>query len=73
MNLSTQLLILSNYDIRQDDRILSLRVYFPALEKLAPSRLILPLQNSMTVSLPSSNAEEFHHPFPVDAPTFTSE
>ena len=42
----------------------------PNLAKLTPSPLIIPLQESMTVSLPpTSSSESRHQPFPSDAPT----
>lgn len=48
---------------------------FPALYKLCPMPLILPLQDSLTVTMPpsSSSAEAKHQPFDAAAPTFHGE
>ncbi|OSX59349.1 hypothetical protein POSPLADRAFT_1048687 [Postia placenta MAD-698-R-SB12] len=65
------LLALCDRPLRDDVRVLSLKKDCPSLERLAPSRLIIPLQESLIATLPpSSAADATHQPFPVDAPTF---
>lgn len=67
------LLALCDRPLRDDVRVLSLKKDCPSLERLAPSRLIIPLQESLIATLPpSSAADATHQPFPVDAPTFAS-
>ncbi|KIO32842.1 hypothetical protein M407DRAFT_66218 [Tulasnella calospora MUT 4182] len=57
-------------DAKVDNDILYLSQQFPKLSALAPSPLLLPLQYSMTVVLPSNRAESgVHRPFPSSAPT----
>jgi serine/threonine-protein kinase ATR len=66
-----ELLGLCDYQLRDDKRSLSMRRDFPRLYALAPSRLIIPLQESLTASLPpSSSSSADHQPFPVDLPVF---
>lgn len=69
--MTTQLLELCDHPLGKEDWALSMEETFPKLHKLAPSRLILPIQESMTVVLPSSASElDTHQPFPHHAPTF---
>lgn len=57
-------------DAPVDHDILYLSQQFPKLSAMAPSPLLLPLQNSMTVILPSNRAESgVYRPFPSSAPT----
>ncbi|KAG8930738.1 serine/threonine-protein kinase M1 [Tulasnella sp. 417] len=57
-------------DAPVDHDILYLSQQFPKLSAMAPSPLLLPLQYSMTVILPSNRAESgVHQPFPSSAPT----
>ncbi|KAF8314749.1 hypothetical protein DL93DRAFT_2155621 [Clavulina sp. PMI_390] len=44
----------------------------PALYSLLPISLMLPTQDSLTVSMPPSSTlgDTVHHPFPINAPTF---
>jgi serine/threonine-protein kinase ATR len=66
---------LCNYHITGADTVLSMSKDFRLLYRAAPSRMIIPLQNSMTVRLPAGNNQnEFasHRPFPVNLPTITS-
>ncbi|KAJ7055002.1 hypothetical protein C8F01DRAFT_1160647 [Mycena amicta] len=72
--MTLQLLKLCDYYIRDQDgdvRQLSMQKTFPDLFKRGKSDLIIPLQESLTASLPptSSLASE-HQPFPPNAPTF---
>ncbi|KAF7302261.1 hypothetical protein MIND_00793200 [Mycena indigotica] len=68
-----ELLNLCDYPIRDGDdgRTLSMRKTFPNLFKRGKSDLIIPLQESLTASLPPTSAlASEHQPFPPDAPTF---
>ncbi|KAI5124851.1 hypothetical protein M0805_007285 [Coniferiporia weirii] len=69
--MATELLRLCDYPIKDEaTKTLSMAKDFPALAKLAPSPLIIPLQESMTVALPAtSSSKTVHQPFPPDAPT----
>lgn len=69
--MTTELLRLCDFSIKEDSaRTLNMSRDFPILSKLAPSQLIIPLQESLTASLPStSSAESDHQPFPHNAPT----
>ena len=51
---------------------LSMKRDIPQLGKLMPSPLIVPLQESLTATLPptSSTINSHHHPFPSNLPTF---
>ena len=51
---------------------LSMRRDIPQLAKLMPSPLIVPLQESLTATLPptSSTINSYHQPFPSNLPTF---
>jgi len=56
-----------------DARItLSMKRDIPQLVKLMPSPLIVPLQESLTATLPptSSTINSYHQPFPLNLPTF---
>ncbi|GJJ07321.1 hypothetical protein Clacol_001522 [Clathrus columnatus] len=69
--MTDELLKLCNYQILDDPKTpLSLAKTFPGLAKLAPSELIVPLQESITARLPSeSSLESSHKPFPDHLPT----
>ncbi|KAF9266203.1 hypothetical protein L218DRAFT_101271 [Marasmius fiardii PR-910] len=71
--LTYQLLRLCNYHIpdKDKDKSLNMGKVFPDLQDLGRSDLLVPLQESLTASLPpTSSAESTHQPFPSDAPTF---
>lgn len=71
LSMIEELLNLCNSNIRDDRRVLTMSKDFPRLYRLMPSKLIIPLQESLTASLPpTSTSESTHQPFPVDAPTF---
>lgn len=69
--MSTELLRLCDHPIKDDHiRTMNMSRDFPILAKLAPSSLIIPLQESLTVTLPSSSSLGVNHqPFPNDIPT----
>ncbi|CCL98247.1 uncharacterized protein FIBRA_00241 [Fibroporia radiculosa] len=70
--MTDELLGLCDAPVREA-KSLSMRKDFSRLFSLAPSQLIIPLQESLTASLPpTSSNEATHRPFPVDAPTFAS-
>jgi serine/threonine-protein kinase ATR len=54
--------------------VLSMKKDIPQLAKLMPSPLIVPLQESLTATLPptSSTVNSHHQPFPQNLPTFHS-
>lgn len=71
LTMTNQLLDLCDYPIKDDRKTLGMQKQFPDLFKLAPSRVIIPLQESLTANFPpTSSSEATHQPFPLDAPTF---
>jgi serine/threonine-protein kinase ATR len=72
--MTDELLKLCNYLVPDDPKApLSMTKLFPGLAKLAPSQLIVPLQESLIASLPSeSSLEASHQPFPHHLPTIHS-
>ncbi|KAI0053695.1 hypothetical protein FA95DRAFT_478808 [Auriscalpium vulgare] len=73
MAIVNQLLALCDYPIKDNSKLaMSMKKELPNLMKLAPSRLIIPLQESLTASLPpTSSSDSQHQPFPQEIPTFT--
>ncbi|WFD02134.1 non-specific serine/threonine protein kinase [Malassezia obtusa] len=71
--LSSELLHLCEYPVGKENT-LALSKHFPALLSAVQSTpLILPLQSSITVTLPPNDAvSQTHRPFPSDAPTIVS-
>ncbi|BGP36884.1 hypothetical protein JCM10449v2_000786 [Rhodotorula kratochvilovae] len=71
LRLVDQLLALCNHPINSKVDTLSLKKTFPALYKLVPTKLIIPLQSSLTVSLPfDSSQAASHKPFADNLPVF---
>ncbi|KAF8076761.1 hypothetical protein FPV67DRAFT_1472577 [Lyophyllum atratum] len=70
--MTNELLNLCDYHIDDDSRkTLTMSKDFKRLAELGKSLLIIPLQESLTASLPpTSSAESDHQPFPPNAPTF---
>ncbi|KAG6832347.1 hypothetical protein H0H87_001811 [Tephrocybe sp. NHM501043] len=70
--MTNELLNLCDYHIDDDARkTLTMTKDFKRLAELGKSPLIIPLQESLTASLPpTSSAESNHQPFPPNAPTF---
>ncbi|TFK43883.1 hypothetical protein BDQ12DRAFT_199518 [Crucibulum laeve] len=64
--------LLALCDAPVDDRsTLSMKHEFPSLSKMVNSDLIIPLQESLTATLPPTSADEStHQPFPPNPPTF---
>ncbi|KAH8096675.1 hypothetical protein BXZ70DRAFT_1032531, partial [Cristinia sonorae] len=71
LGMTEALLALCDLHIKDDRKSISMSKDVPRLWKLSTSTLIIPLQESLTASLPpTSSADATHQPFPVDAPTF---
>ncbi|KAI0650476.1 hypothetical protein C8Q79DRAFT_901502 [Trametes meyenii] len=69
-NMTTELLKLSKLDV-SDRKPLNLSRVCGDLQRLIPSQVIIPLQESLTASVPpTSSSDAQHHPFPLNAPTF---
>ncbi|KAJ2934534.1 hypothetical protein H1R20_g2555, partial [Candolleomyces eurysporus] len=69
--MTNELLALSTHPVDDNTKTLSMSRTFSNLRSLGNCDLLIPLQESLTVNLPSSSsAEGVHQPFPVDAPTF---
>ncbi|KAJ6615603.1 hypothetical protein B0H10DRAFT_2220252 [Mycena sp. CBHHK59/15] len=69
--MTNQLLHLCDAHVGEDAKTLSMIKQFPRLFRLGRSELIIPLQESLTASLPpTSSLESNHQPFPLNAPTF---
>ncbi|TIA92820.1 hypothetical protein E3P81_01253 [Wallemia ichthyophaga] len=65
LTLVHELLSLCVKHVNQDEWTISLKRSFPRLVGLAPMNFMLPLQSSMTVSLPATNKHTTsHQPFP---------
>lgn len=68
-----QLLSLCLHSVSKETS-LSLYKEFPLLKRLTPTTLIIPLQTSLNVSLPSdASLSATHKPFPDNLPTFQSQ
>lgn len=72
--LAKELLRLCDYNVGKNETVLSMERLFPGLLEVAnTSELLLPLQSSMTVLLPSNHLiSEEHRPFPTNLPTIMS-
>jgi serine/threonine-protein kinase ATR len=69
-SLVDQLLGLGNYELAAKET-LAMSANFPGLLRLMPSRLIVPIQASLTLALPASASDMATHvPFPPNLPTF---
>ena len=69
--LAKELLRLCDYNVGKTETVLSMEKLFPGLLEVAnTSDLLLPLQSSMTVLLPSNHLiSDVHRPFPSNLPT----
>ncbi|KZT05577.1 uncharacterized protein LAESUDRAFT_655532 [Laetiporus sulphureus 93-53] len=71
LKMSEELLVLTNRPVRDDKKTMSMAKDAPALLRLAPSQLIIPIQESLIASLPpTSSSDANYQPFPINAPTF---
>ncbi|KAL1690090.1 hypothetical protein GGG16DRAFT_56461 [Schizophyllum commune] len=69
--MTTNLLRVCEYGVNKATSSLSLSKQFPELNKIGHSNLIIPLQESMTASLPPASGDDASHkPFPDELPTF---
>ena len=69
--MTNELLALCDYPVDDNKSTLSMSKDFPRLNRLGCSELIIPLQESLTVTLPPpSSVELTHQPFPLNTPTF---
>ncbi|EUC67515.1 phosphatidylinositol 3- and 4-kinase, partial [Rhizoctonia solani AG-3 Rhs1AP] len=64
-----ELLSMSEREIPENEHTLSMQKHFTHLARLAPSKLIMPLQDYLTVNLPVSPAIVYQ-PFPPNIPRF---
>ncbi|KAH9482313.1 Serine/threonine-protein kinase ATR [Psilocybe cubensis] len=70
MAMTNELLALCDHPL-VDERPLNMTKDFPRLKRLGRSKLIVPLQESLTASLPPTSAtESTHQPFASNLPTF---
>ncbi|KAK1226693.1 hypothetical protein PQX77_010337 [Marasmius sp. AFHP31] len=72
-SLTDHILILCNHPVKDSRQvqIWNMKRMFSGLHYLGTSDLLVPLQESLTASLPpTSSCESAHQPFPSDAPTF---
>ncbi|KAJ3201378.1 hypothetical protein HDU82_008154 [Entophlyctis luteolus] len=69
--LCDQLLVLCNYNIQGKVTMLNMSRDFRNLKRLAPLKMIIPIQKTLTVTLPAdgSASNAAHRPFPFDPPT----
>jgi serine/threonine-protein kinase ATR len=71
LSMTNELLNLCDYHVEENKSSLSMSKHFPKLKQLGRSNLIIPLQESLTATLPpDSTSESTHQPFPLDTPTF---
>ncbi len=72
--MTNELLALCDQHVDDGRYILNMNKDFPALKRMGRCDLIIPLQESLTASLPPTpETEATHHPFALDAPTFHGE
>lgn len=70
--MTTELLALCDLEVADRQETINMPKNFNSLFRQCPSDLILPIQDSMTVTLPAtSTMRDTHKPFPASAPTFT--
>ena len=71
LTMTNELLALCDHPVDDNKSTLSMSKDFPRLNRLGCSELIIPLQESLTVTLPPpSSVESTHQPFPLNTPTF---
>ncbi|KZT71549.1 hypothetical protein DAEQUDRAFT_111495 [Daedalea quercina L-15889] len=69
-----QLLELCIRPVPESKKLLNMQKDFPGLYRLAPSQLIVPLQDSLTANVPPASimTDSAHQPFPPNAPLIES-
>ncbi|CAL1700250.1 unnamed protein product [Somion occarium] len=71
--MTEQLLALCSYGVQAETRSLSLKKHLPTFHSMAPSSLLVPLQESLIATVPpASSSDAQHQPFPNNYPTITS-
>jgi serine/threonine-protein kinase ATR len=71
ISMTNELLALCDQHVDDGKYLLSMNKDFPTLKRMGRCDLIIPLQESLTASLPPTpETESTHHPFPLDTPTF---
>jgi serine/threonine-protein kinase ATR len=68
--MTSALLDLCDHPVKEGKVWLSMRKDFPRLHKMLPSKLIIPLQESLTAYIPIHIVTRDHQPFPTEAPFF---
>jgi len=69
--MTRELLALCDHFVDENKTTLSMSKDFPRLKAMGKSDLIIPLQESLTASLPPASSDEStHQPFALDVPTF---
>lgn len=72
--MAEELLKLCEHPVGKEQKTLNMQTNFPRLAALATNELIIPLQESISVSLPADNiANPQHLPFDVDLPRISGE
>ncbi|KAK9679778.1 hypothetical protein K7432_016161 [Basidiobolus ranarum] len=70
IKLTDQLLGVCNYPVSSRETTLSINRDFRTLQRMTPLNIIVPLQSTLTVTLPaSSQTLSSHNPFPAEQPT----
>ena len=73
-SMTNELLGLCDRHVEDGKYMLSMGKDFPKLKRIGHCDLIIPLQESLTASLPPTpETESKHYPFPLDTPTFQGE
>jgi serine/threonine-protein kinase ATR len=67
-----ELLAMSEREVPENEFTLGMQKHFPGLARLAPSKLIMPLQEYLTANLPPASTDMTHQPFPLNIPRFMS-
>jgi hypothetical protein len=71
IDMTNELLALCDQNVDDGRFMLSMSKDFPKLKRMGRCDLIIPLQESLTASLPPTpETESKHYPFPLDTPTF---
>lgn len=66
--LSRNLLRLADDKVEDKKREMSVNAHFAYMKEVVPSRMIMPLQDALTCSLPSTaETVKSHNPFPLQA------
>ncbi|KXN89480.1 Protein kinase rad3 [Leucoagaricus sp. SymC.cos] len=71
VTMTNELLALCDYHVDDEKKVLHMRKDFPRLAQIGRCDLIIPLQESLTASLPPASADQAtHQPCPTNLPTF---